>query len=138
MKFKILLLLAVSLFVTSCTVDYAYCIKVEVKNRVSTLPMTIELVDDQGKVVSTISDDHGATLYYEMQPEVIPFQAFVANHIKYIRFNNEVQIDIIKTSLTNLDNYELLDSSKTYREYSCTLTNKDYQYALENGEKLNQ
>ena len=53
-----------------------------------------------------------------------------------IDFGDDVSINIVDAKLLDPSSYTLVKNKKNCREYTYTFTDADYQYALENGQKL--
>lgn len=140
MKTKIFVILLVAILSTSCReVTYNYTTIIEMNSEWG-YDRDVKLLDVEGNVVSTIS--RGISVEYRIASELgllSPYEVLrTFNNIGSVVFNNDVKMSLDKSVLKDETNYKLLEDKKTFRRYRYTFTYKDYQYALENGEKLNQ
>ena len=87
----------------------------------------------------TIRPGETLTIGTDMMGEfTIPIEMLLLleKSIYRIDFGDDVSINIVDAKLLDPSSYTLVTNKKNCREYTYTFTDADYQYALENGQKL--
>ena len=144
MKVRNFVILLVAIFAVSCISDKEGGVSVKFKNESSYEISLLRVYQDVNG--SNVIEDYRTKIInkgeeyllgvHTHQGFALPINA-LWYEVNYVGFANEVMVSL-PVLFKDESMLELIESSKCYNSYSYTFTDADYQYALENGEKLNQ
>lgn len=147
---KKLISILAGLLCVACMTDYGLTTEVEYKNNSShdilflsvrqSLSADQQTIIETEEVIATLPKDETYTFHASdtgSKDGYVPFYHIaVANRIAWIQFGDSKKIGFPDSKYGSETIYEIAVEQKRYRKYIYTFTDADYQFALENGTKL--
>jgi hypothetical protein len=131
---KLLILLWSVLATVSCLIDYVNYSYIEFVNKSS---VEVKFINKEGEVIESIAAGERGKLN---APDVLCPPAYIYEDLRVMAviYDNAIMLNISEGRLASEDSYKALKGRDHYRSYRYTFTDEDYQYALENGQKVDQ